>query len=75
LESDGIKLDPKLPASWHRLGSGIQWRNRRLTISIEQTKQRFEATLEVGEPMTLVVGGERHELRRDQTVTCRITRI
>ena len=47
---------------------GLQWRGRRLKIRIDQAKQLVEATLEAGEPMTLVVSGEPHELRRGQTL-------
>jgi trehalose/maltose hydrolase-like predicted phosphorylase len=65
LQSDGIALDPQLPASWRSLGFSLQWRSRRLKIRIEQAKQLVEAMLEAGEPMTLIVRGEPHELRRD----------
>ncbi len=75
LQSDGIAFDPKLPAGWRHLGFRVQWRNRRLKIRIEQAKRLLKATLEAGEPMTLVVSGERHELRRDQTAMCTITGI
>jgi trehalose/maltose hydrolase-like predicted phosphorylase len=66
MHSDGIAVHPQLPANWRSLGFRIQWRSRRLKIRIEQAKQILEATLEAGEPMTLVVSGEPHELRRDQ---------
>ncbi|MFY9642742.1 MAG: glycosyl hydrolase family 65 protein [Rhodomicrobium sp.] len=64
LRSDGISLDPKLPANWRSLAFAIQWRGRSLKIKIGQDKQRIEATLEEGEPMTLAVSGEPHGLRR-----------
>jgi trehalose/maltose hydrolase-like predicted phosphorylase len=66
LHSDGIAVNPQLPANWRGLGFSLQWRGRRLRIRIEQAGQRLEATLEAGQPMTLVVSGEPHELRRDQ---------
>ena len=68
LQSDGIKLDPRLPADWHSLSFGFQWRGRRLKIRIDQPGQLAEATLEAGEPMTLTVSGKPHELRRDQAL-------
>ena len=37
-------------------------------IKIDQDGQRIEATLETGEPLTLVVRGEPHELCRDQVL-------
>jgi trehalose/maltose hydrolase-like predicted phosphorylase len=68
LHSDGIKLDPRLPAHWNSLSFGFQWRGRRLKIRIDQPGQLVEATLVAGEPMTLVVSGKPHELRRDQAL-------
>ena len=66
MHSDGIAFDPQLPASWRSLGFRLQWRSRRLKVRIEQAKQILEIMLEAGEPMTLFVSGERHEMRRDQ---------
>jgi trehalose/maltose hydrolase-like predicted phosphorylase len=66
MHSDGLAVDPQLPANWRSLDFRLQWRSRRVKIRIEQAKQILEATLEAGEPMTLVVSGEPHELRRDQ---------
>ena len=66
LRSDGMAIDPQLPAGWRSLGFGVQWRGRRLKIRIDQAEQCLEATLEEGEPMTLVVSGMPHELRRTQ---------
>ena len=68
LQSDGVAVDPQLPAIWRSLSFGIQWRSRRLKFRIDQAKQLVEATLEAGEPMTLVVSGDPHELRRDQAL-------
>jgi len=68
LRSDGISLNPKLPPDWRSLAFAVQWRGRRLKIKIDQDKQSLEATLEEGEPMTLAVSGEPHELRRDRTL-------
>jgi trehalose/maltose hydrolase-like predicted phosphorylase len=68
LLSDGLAVDPRLPATWRSLGISLQWRGRRLKIGIEQAGQVVQATLEGGEPMTLTVSGEPHELRRDKTL-------
>jgi trehalose/maltose hydrolase-like predicted phosphorylase len=65
LRSDGLAIDPKLPKGWSSLGFGLQWRGQHLKIRIDQTKQFLEATLEGGAPMTLVVSGTSHELRRN----------
>jgi trehalose/maltose hydrolase-like predicted phosphorylase len=68
LRNEGVSIDPQLPADWNSLGFGFQWRGRRLTIRIDQAKQCLEATLEKGEPMTLVVSGTSHDLRRNQVL-------
>ena len=68
LLSGGLAVDPRLPANWRSLSFGLQWRGRCLRIKIEQTEQILEATLEAGEPMTLVVSGEPYELHRDRTL-------
>jgi trehalose/maltose hydrolase-like predicted phosphorylase len=68
LQSDGIAVNPQLPANWRSLAFSVQWRGRSLKIRIDQDKQRLEAMLEAGEPMTLVICGEPHDLRSDQTL-------
>jgi trehalose/maltose hydrolase-like predicted phosphorylase len=68
LRSDGIALDPQLPPDWRSLGFGLHWRSRRLRIKIVPGEQLVEATLEAGEPTTLVISGQPHELRRDRTL-------
>jgi trehalose/maltose hydrolase-like predicted phosphorylase len=68
LRSDSVAIAPQLPVGWRSLGFGFQWRGRRLKIRIDQAKQCLEATLEEGDPMTLVVSGEAHELRRNQVL-------
>jgi trehalose/maltose hydrolase-like predicted phosphorylase len=68
LQNDSVAVDPKLPTNWRSLGFRLQWRGRHLKMSIDQTEQRLEATLEAGEPMTLVVSNKRQELCRGQTL-------
>jgi trehalose/maltose hydrolase-like predicted phosphorylase len=68
LLSDGIAVDPHLPASWRSLGFTVQWRGRSLKIRIDQTEQMVDATLEAGEPMTLVVSGKPHALYSDRVL-------
>ncbi len=68
LQGDAIGLNPQPPAGWHSLGFRVQWRGRRLAIRIGEAGQSIEAALEAGEPMTIVVAGEQHELRCDRTL-------
>jgi trehalose/maltose hydrolase-like predicted phosphorylase len=70
LQSELVALDPKLPASCRTLGFAIQWRGRRLKIRIDGANHLLQATLQAGDPMTILVSGRRHELRRDQPAVC-----
>nr|QQZ51118.1 glycoside hydrolase family 65 protein [Phenylobacterium glaciei] len=63
--ADGVAIDPKLPASWRSLAFSVQWHGRQLRLRIAQAEQSLEATLEAGEPMTLVVCGTSYALDRD----------
>jgi trehalose/maltose hydrolase-like predicted phosphorylase len=62
LRSDGIAIDPQLPAEWQRIDFRVQWRGRRLKIIIDRADRRLDATLEAGEPMSLFVGGKPNRL-------------
>ena len=71
LQNDCVRHQPSIHncrMRWLSLSFGIQWRSHSLRIRIDQTKQRVEATLEAGEPMTLFVSGEPHDLRGDRTL-------
>jgi trehalose/maltose hydrolase-like predicted phosphorylase len=68
--NDGIAFHPKLPATWTTLKFGIQWRGRRLTISIDGAEQLFHATLEAGEPMAVFVNDRRQEVGCDRAMVC-----
>ena len=66
--SDGISLDPKLPSAWRKMAFAVQWRGRSLKIRINQEEQTLEATQESGEPMTITVKGQSHDLRQGHPV-------
>ena len=68
LKADAVGLNPQLPTGWHSLGFRVQWRGRCIAIRIDQRKHLLEAVLEAGEPATLLVGGERCELRPGQAL-------
>jgi trehalose/maltose hydrolase-like predicted phosphorylase len=70
LQTDGIALNPKLPAGWRSLRFGIEWRGRRLKIGIDGGEQLLEARLQAGDPMTLSVNGRQYEVRSDQAAVC-----
>jgi trehalose/maltose hydrolase-like predicted phosphorylase len=73
LQNDGIALNSKLPASWRSLCFGIEWRGRRLKIRIDGSDHVLRATLEAGEPTTLLVNGRQHEVRLGQSAVCSIS--
>ena len=68
MRSDGISVDPKLPVNWCALAFSIQWQGRSLKIRIDRDKQRLEARLKEGDPMTFAIGGGLYELRCDQVL-------
>ncbi|MFY9658429.1 MAG: glycosyl hydrolase family 65 protein, partial [Methylocystis sp.] len=72
LSSDGMAIDPRLPAHWRSVGFRLQWCGRHVKIKIDQDNKRLEVTLETGEPMTLLVNSDPHEVRRDQILRLRL---
>jgi alpha,alpha-trehalose phosphorylase len=60
LRNDGLAIDPHPPAAWRSLSLTVRWRRRQIRITIDH--QQIEATLQTGEPMTLFVRGESHDL-------------
>ncbi len=68
LTRDGPSLDPRLPPNWSSLGFRFQWRGRSVEIRIGQAERGIDATLETGEPMTILIGGQPHELQGGQTL-------
>ncbi|HEX4742141.1 MAG TPA: glycosyl hydrolase family 65 protein [Caulobacteraceae bacterium] len=51
----GLVFDPRLPPGWTSLAFPIRWRGRLLRIVVEP--DRFQATLEDGEPMPIRIAG------------------
>lgn len=70
LQSEGIAFNPKLPASWRSLAFGIEWRDRRLKITIDGVKKVLRAKLRAGDPMTLTVNGQQHQVHCDEAAVC-----
>lgn len=69
LRDDGLTIDPRLPVDWDSMAFRVQWRGRSLKVRIDQRQHIIEATLEAGEPMTLIVRGQPHQLRSDAPVS------
>ncbi|HXA26333.1 MAG TPA: glycosyl hydrolase family 65 protein [Acetobacteraceae bacterium] len=68
LRADVLALDPRLPLSWRSFGFRVHWRGRVVKVRVDQGSQLLAATLEAGEPMTLVVSEEPHALRPRDTL-------
>lgn len=62
LRSDCIVFNPRLPSTWRSLSFPVSWRGRLLKISIETAGSTFEATIDEGQPITIVIAGVSHEL-------------
>ena len=72
LLADALAIDPRLPAGWSSLEFACQWRGRLLRVRVDQAEQGFTASLESGEPMTLVVQGLPHTISRDGSLQLRL---
>jgi trehalose/maltose hydrolase-like predicted phosphorylase len=57
-----------LPETWQQLSFAVQWRGRKLHISIDAAKSRFDAELRDGMATSVVVRGTAFELRPGQTL-------
>ncbi|MFM0455272.1 glycosyl hydrolase family 65 protein [Paraburkholderia nemoris] len=68
LRSDGLCLDPRLPAAWESLAFRLQWRGRHIRIRIARGTGSLEATLEAGEPTKLTVRDKEFQLDRAKTL-------
>ena len=71
LRAEALSLDPRLPPTWPRLGFHTHWRSRLVRIGIDQAADEIEVTLLAGEPMPLVLRGQRHALQPDSTLRFR----
>jgi len=69
LHDRGIGLNPQLPPGWERLAFPVQWRGRRLSITINAVKGRVDVTLEVGEAMTVCIADSTIPLSAERGVS------
>jgi len=53
--SEGLSFDPVLPDSWQQLSFAMQWRGRKIHISIDAATGSLDATLREGAAMSLAV--------------------
>jgi alpha,alpha-trehalose phosphorylase len=57
-----LSFDPRLPGHWGSLSFSLAWRGRRIGVTLEQSRIRFEM-LEGDRPVTVQVRGEQVEIR------------
>lgn len=66
VQADGLSLDPHLPDGWRSLTFRAQWRGRCARIRVGRATPRIVVDLEMGDELTIRVGGE---VRRVQSGT------
>ena len=71
LRADALGLDPHLPPGWRTLGFHAHWRGRLIRIRIDQAADEISADLVTGEPMPVVLRGQRHTLQAGGTLRSR----
>lgn len=69
MTDDGVTLDPKLPEAWLGLAFNVQWRSRRLSVSIDADTRTVRVELRSGEPMRVKIGVVEYPLRADGPIT------
>jgi trehalose/maltose hydrolase-like predicted phosphorylase len=53
-QRDGrLLVDPHLPPTWEELSIPLQWRGRKLSLSIRRNPEEVAVQLQCGAPMTL----------------------
>lgn len=65
MNESGLGLNPQLPDGWQSLAFSVQWRGRRVSLSIDGSRKAIQATLASGEPMIIAVGEEKYQLGRE----------
>ncbi len=62
-----LSFAPHLPATWDRLQIPIRFRDRQMKLTLTHDEERYE--IESGEPLEIVVRGERLPVAEDAPVT------
>jgi trehalose/maltose hydrolase-like predicted phosphorylase len=63
VRAEDLAINPRLPVEWRSLAFKVQWRGRCVGIRVDQDGHLLEATLESGDPMTITIGDEQHDLQ------------
>ncbi len=70
LREDGLAFEPRLPGSWGSLRFPVQWRGRRLRVTVHNQPRSFTALLEEGGPLTVSLNGLTRTLSAGESWTC-----
>jgi trehalose/maltose hydrolase-like predicted phosphorylase len=62
LHEDGYGFAPHLPAAWRALEFRLCWRGSQVHVRLDANARLLTATLEHGEPLTIRVGEQAHNL-------------
>ena len=68
-DTDGLHFAPHLPPAWQTLQFRVQWRGKRLQISLQSEPLTFTGLLEQGDTLPLTVGDLRQVLRKGMAWT------
>jgi trehalose/maltose hydrolase-like predicted phosphorylase len=71
LGADAPGVDPRLPPGWRKVSFHIHWRGRVVALQVDQDAAGLSAALITGEPMPLVVSGQRHMIEPGTTLRIR----
>jgi kojibiose phosphorylase len=61
---DGLRFDPHLPSGWRNLRFPLQWRGRRLQITLGTEPESIEIEVRAGEPVEVSVGEHQTQVIR-----------
>jgi trehalose/maltose hydrolase-like predicted phosphorylase len=64
MNESGLGFNPQLPEDWRSLAFSVQWRGRRVLVSIDASRKAIQVTLASGEPMIIILGEAQHQLGR-----------
>jgi trehalose/maltose hydrolase-like predicted phosphorylase len=63
LRPDSLRIRPRLPKAWTRLGFPLRYRGAELRVEIDRSGVRIQRDAAPGEPVRLEIMGQVHELR------------
>jgi trehalose/maltose hydrolase-like predicted phosphorylase len=72
LNRDGLRIAPRLPATWASLAYRVLWRGSRVRIAVQQ-EGSVTATLEAGPSLVVRIGRAARQLTIGETWTTRVS--